>query len=291
MALDTIETPAGRVDGVPGGSAVYFAAAASLLCPVLVVGVVGDDYPWESLDPLRARGVDFSGVTSVHGSTMTWHARYDAAQGRETLGTKRGVSEVILPSVPAAARRAGAIFLGSTDPRLQFEVLDQVDGPALVAVDTMSHWVRDRRPEVRSVVGASHICFVSEAEAVVLGGDARIDVAVGRILELGPHWVIVKRGDAGARAYGGEGAISVPAVPVPATVDPTGAGDAFAGGVMGSLARTGDTGPDALIDALLHGSVLGSLAVRDFGIAGLMRATAEDVADGVRRLRVRLDGA
>ena len=291
MALDTIETPRGRADGVPGGSALYFAAAASLLVPVQVVGVVGEDFPWESLEPLQARGVDLSGIASAPGSTMTWHARYDDAQRRDILGTLRGVSAVTLPTVPEAATRAGAVFLGSTDPRLQFEVLEQIQAPGLVAVDTMDHWIRDRPFEVRSVVAGAHLCFASEAEARHLGGDAKIDVAVQHILELGPDWVIVKRGQSGARAYGGRGSISVPSASVPATVDPTGAGDAFAGGVMGHLARTRDLGPDSILEALLHGSVLGSHAVRDFGIAGLGRCTAKDVADGVDRLRPRCGGS
>jgi len=289
MALDTIETPTGRAGGIPGGSAVYFAAAASLLAPVHMVGVVGDDYPWEALGPLRTRGVDLSGVTSAPGPTMTWRARYDEAQRRETLGARRGVSAVALPSVPPAARRVRAVFLGSTDPRLQLEVLDQIREPELVAVDTMDHWIRGRTSEVRSVVGAGHICFVSEAEAALLGGDTRVDVAVRHILESGPDWVIVKRGGSGARAYGGAIPISVPAASVQTTVDPTGAGDAFAGGVMGHLTRAGDLGADSILEALLHGSVMGSLAVREFGIAGLVRATIEDVADGVGRLRDRLD--
>lgn len=290
MALDTIETRAGAVAGVPGGSAVYFAAAASLLRPVAVLGVVGSDYPWPALDGLVARGVDLSGVERREGPTMTWKARYHAEMhGRETLESDRGVSESGAPSVPTAWRGAATLFLGSTDPELQRSVLDRVAPKGLVVLDTMEHWIRDRRDEVIALAGQCRVFLVNEAEAALLAGEAQPGngdaghIARG-LLALGPEWVVVKHGAGGARAYSSSSALRVPAVPAVHPVDPTGAGDAFAGGLVARISESELLDEATMTDGLLYANAAAALAVEGFGLGALNRARAKDLDRGVELL-------
>ncbi len=293
MALDTIETPAGGVTRVPGGSAVYFAAAASLLRPVAVLGVVGSDYPWSALDGLVARGVDLSGVERREGPTMTWRARYHAdMHGRETLASDRGVAASGAPSVPLAWRGAATLFLGSTDPELQRSVLDRVAPKGLVVLDTMEHWIRDQRDEVIELAGRCHVLLVNAAEAALLAGEAQAATTDPRtiahtLLAMGPQWVVVKQGPEGARAFSSSATLQAPAVRGTDPVDPTGAGDAFAGGLAARISGSEHLDAATMADGLLCANVVGALAVEDFGVAALSRARAPDLEGRVKTLRQR----
>jgi sugar/nucleoside kinase (ribokinase family) len=288
IAVDHVETPAGSAAGQLGGSAIYFAAAASVLARLWVVGVVGTDFPMTELDFLRRRDVDLSGIRVVSGSTMTWHARYsDDLENRVTLDSRPGVAAEARPVVPPAARAAPIVFLGSFDPVLQGLVLDQAHQPELVALDTMSHWIERSRRELDAVLCRSQIVFLNEAEARMLGGGKTLDEAAVGILAKGPRWVIVKLGRAGAVAFGPGAPLSVGGCTVESPVDPTGAGDAFAGGVLGALARSSRLDPDSVARALRVGNATGSLAVEGFGIdpfAGQLdaeiRRRAPDALDG-----------
>lgn len=269
VALDTVETPWGSARDVPGGSALYFAAAASALGPVAVVGVTGDDFPAEPLARLEARGVDVSGITRHPHPTFRWRARYDASGVREILSVHRGGILTQVPRVPAALRGPDVLFLGSTHPRVQATVLEQAGAPELVLLDTMPHWIRDGREVLEALLRRVDVLLVSGDEARMLGGAEDEDAAAVGILAMGPRWVVVTRGADGACAYGAGERVEVAAVPAPRVVDPTGAGDAFAGGVAATLARRGLDGP-AMSHALAAGARLGALAVGSFSFDGLV---------------------
>jgi len=277
LTLDTVETPAGRRERAPGGSALYFAAAAGLLAPVRVMGVVGEDFPEDGLAALEERGAALDGVARVPGPTMSWHARYGPGlAARETVAADRGVLTRWEPGVPEAWRETPVVFLGSTDPGLQAAVLERARAPALVVADTMAHWIAERREEVEAVVARTDLFLASTEECRMLGN-------APEILAAGPRWVVEKRGAEGAVLHGrGEGR-AVPAFPVDRVVDPTGAGDAFAGGVVGWIAAEPgkaaplrDTlSPGELGRALAAGAAAASFAVEGFSVEG-MEATSRD---------------
>jgi len=274
VALDTVETPTGSVRDVPGGSALYFAAAAVHLGPVAVVGVTGRDFPDAPLADLAARGVDVSGIVRVPDSTFRWHARYDEAGNREIVSVHRGGIVRRAPEVPAVFRNPDLLFLGSTDPAVQGRVLDQSGTPGMVVLDTMPHWIQDDREALEALLARVDVLLVNEEEVLLLGGDpdeARSAAAAG---SLGPGWVVVKRGARGACAYGRGGRVDVQAVPVDTVVDPTGAGDAFAGGLVASLARSGDLSAAAMRAGLEAGAAMGARAVGAFSFVGLMEGGA-----------------
>jgi sugar/nucleoside kinase (ribokinase family) len=270
VALDTVETPAGSVRDVPGGSALYFAAAASHLGPVAVAGVTGEDFPVGPLAALVARGVDVSGIARVPDPTFRWHARYDGSGRREILSAHRGGIERRGPTIPPSLEGPDVLFLGSMDPVMQHRCLDQARAAGIVVLDTMSHWIRDRREELDALLARVDVLLVNETEARTLGGRREEEAAAEALRSLGPRWVVVKRGARGACAYRANGRVEVGAAPVEAVVDPTGAGDAFAGGLVMSLARGGGLSAEDMRDALGTGASMGALAVRAFSIEGLM---------------------
>ncbi len=294
VALDTVETPSGRMAEAPGGSALYFAAAARRWGPVLPVGVAGDDLPEAALAPLEALGVDVSGIRRLPGATFRWHVRYDEDGGRETLAAERGVTVRTPPEPGPEHRDPGALFLGSTDPGVQRAVLDAAGAPGLVALDTMAHWIRDRRAELEALLPRVDLLLVDGGELRLLGGEEDEGRAAAAVLERGLPWLVVKRGARGAAAYAGTGApesssggaapgrparpvAEVPAAPVDRVVDPTGAGDAFAGGLVGTLTAAGGRralDAEGLRGALLAGASMGALAVSDFSFRGLVAGEA-----------------
>lgn len=280
VALDTVETPTGSVHGAPGGSALYFAAAASLLGPVAVVGVTGQDFPEAPLADLASRGVDLSGIERVPDPTFRWHARYDASGNREVLSVHRGGIVRRAPVVPVSFRSPRALFLGSTDPGVQRRVLEGAGVPGMVILDTMPHWIRDGRADLETLLARVDILLVNEEEARILGGVSNEGEAALVVRSMGPTWVVVKRGARGVCAYGEGGPIAVEAVAVERVVDPTGAGDAFAGGMVASLARSGGLAAVHMREALGVGVDMGARAVGAFSFAGLLDAPPERDAAG-----------
>lgn len=270
VALDIVETPAGTAHEVPGGSALYFAAAASNLGPVAVVGVTGADFPAEPLDRLTARGVDVSGIVRLEYPTFRWHARYDAAGRREVLSVHRGSVVRTAPPVPMAFRDPAVLFLGSTDPEVQLRVLEGSGAPGKVVLDTMPHWIRDGRAQLEAVLRRTDILLVSQEELEPLGGDPDEARAARAVRSAGPSWVVVTRGSAGARAYGHGPMLEVDAVAADRVVDPTGAGDAFAGGLVASLAQARDLSPASMRRALSVGAEMGARAVSAFSFQRLL---------------------
>jgi sugar/nucleoside kinase (ribokinase family) len=286
VALDTVETPFGRADGVVGGSASFFSAAASILSPVQVVGVIGDDYPREDLAFLEERGVDFTGLEVATGSSFRWGGRYSFdLNNRDTLFTELGVFAGFRPRIPAAFRGAQLVFLGNIDPELQLEVLDQVDSPALVAADTMNFWIEGARESLMALLGRIDVLLVNDGEARELADEPNLLKAARWIQERGPRLVVVKKGEHGAILFNGSSVFFIPGYPLEQIFDPTGAGDAFAGGFLGYLADVGQWDDRHLRRGMVFGSVMGSFAVEAFSVDRFRTLTRSEVGRRVREFR------
>jgi sugar/nucleoside kinase (ribokinase family) len=284
VALDSIFTPFGSTADTLGGSAVHFSVAASLLHPVRVVGVVGDDYPVHELEQLAPRGIDWSGVERVAGESFRWKGKYSYdLQSRETLETRLGVFADFNPRLPAGAEAARFVFLGNIDPVLQLGVLDQVKDPIFCACDTMNYWIQSRRDELLTLLRRVDMLMVNDSEARELSGDWNVHRAGRWILERGPERVVIKQGEFGALLLerGGR-SFHIPAYPLEEVFDPTGAGDAFAGGFMGFLARAGRVDTDTLRRAMVYGAAMGSYSVSGFGVRGFDTVTTAAVEARVR---------
>jgi sugar/nucleoside kinase (ribokinase family) len=268
IALDSVHTPFGSTSDALGGSAVYFGCAAALLNPVQVVGVIGDDYPVEELERLAQRGLDLSGVERVSGESFRWKGRYSYdLQNRETLETRLGVFGDFTPRIPEAFRDAKLLFLGNIDPALQLIVLDQVDDPGFVVCDTMNYWIQGKRDVLLRLFDRIDVLMVNDAEARELSGEWNVYRAARWILERGPRIVVIKQGEYGAvLVEPGNKVFYVPAFPLEEIFDPTGAGDAFAGGFMGHLARSDDLSGGSLRRAMVLGATMGSFAVERFSV-------------------------
>lgn len=284
VALDTVETPRGRAEDVLGGAALYFSLAASFFTPVRMVGVVGADFPRDTLDELRRRNIDLSGVEEAPGTTFRWTGRYhEDVNVRDTLHLDLGVFASFRPKLPEAYRDSQYVFLANIDPVLQASVLDQLRAPGLVGCDTMNHWIVESRPALTSLLARVGILVINDEEARLLSGERNVVRAAAKILELGPRAVLIKRGEYGVIQFAGGSVFAVPAFPLEEVIDPTGAGDCFAGGFMGELARAGDTSPATLRRAIVYGSVMGSFVVEDFGPRRLLQLTADDVEHRYRQ--------
>lgn len=267
VALDSVQTPFGSNADALGGSAVFFGSAACLLHPVQMVGVVGNDYPFDQLERLAARGIDLTGVTRMDGESFRWKGKYSYdLQNRETLDTRLGVFAAFEPRIPEAFRDARYVFLGNIDPALQLSVLDQIRKPALVACDTMNYWIHGKRDELLELLRHIDVLMVNDGEARELSGDWNIYRAARWILEHGPRMAVIKQGVYGAVLVDRDRVFYIPAFPLEEVFDPTGAGDAFAGGFMGHIARTGDVSTENLRRAMVYGSAMGSFAVERFSI-------------------------
>ena len=285
VAIDTIETPRGRAEDVLGGSATHFALAARPFAPVHLVGVVGRDFPGEHVERLQGLGIDLAGLERADGLTFRWHGRFTGDMGHaETVSVHLNVFESFQPKVPAALASTPFVLLGNSSPRTQKAVLDQLRSPRFVMLDTMNLWIeRERQALVELLPRVDALC-VNFEEALQLAGEANGARAIRRLRELGARAVVVKRGEHGATLATVGFQFSVPAFPTERVVDPTGAGDSFAGGMLGCLAR-GGKGPASLRQALLYGTVMGSFAVEGFGTSRLERITRSEVEGRAAALR------
>jgi sugar/nucleoside kinase (ribokinase family) len=278
VALDSVETPFGKADEVLGGSANYFATSASHQTSVQLVGVVGSDYPMQKLEPLKARGIDFAGLETAEGESFRWRGRYrHDLNSAETLETRLGVFSHFQPKIPAQFKSAEYVFLANIDPRLQLQVLSQVDRPKLVACDTMNFWIESRRPDLLTLLGKVDLITLNDAEARQLTEKANLVHAAKWILERGPKTVLIKKGEHGAFMFTKDSVFFAPAYPLESVFDPTGAGDSFAGGFMGWLARTGDLSEANMRRAVIVGSAMGSFVVEGFSLQRLLEVTREDI--------------
>ena len=267
VALDSLQTPFGVREDVLGGSATYFSTAASFFTPVRVVAVVGEDFPQEHVEFLRSRGVDLSGLERRPGRTFRWKGRYEFDLNQaHTLDTQLNVFADFRPDLPESFRDSTHVFLGNIDPDLQLRVLEQTRARRIVAADTMNFWITSKRAALLEVLRRVDLLFVNDAEARQLAGEHNVVQAARAILSMGPKALVVKRGGYGALFFSGDEVFASSAYPLAELFDPTGAGDSFAGGFMGYLARSGSLDLAAMRRAIVVGSVLASYAVEKFSL-------------------------
>ena len=279
VAYDDIDGPFGLHRDLLGGSASFIARAASYFTRnVAVVAVVGEDFAQQHLDEMVALGVDISGIERKVGETFHWVGKYAPdLSTRETLETRLGVFAEFAPKVAEAQRDAEMVLLGNIDPVLQLDVLRQVRAPRLVAADTMNLWIDIKRSDLLATLAKVHTLMINDEEARQLAGEHNLRKAAAGVLKMGPTSLIIKRGDAGALLFHGGGVFAAPAMPLADVVDPTGAGDSFAGGLMGYLAYAGNLTPSTVRTAMIMGSVMGSFAVEKFSVEGLRGLTKERI--------------
>jgi sugar/nucleoside kinase (ribokinase family) len=274
VAFDDIETPSGRAEAVLGGSATYFSLAASCFAPVRLVGSVGEDFPMEALRRFEARGLDLEGIEVVPGGrTFRWAGRYAGdMNSAETLKTELNVLATFRPRLPEAYRDTPFVFLANTHPAVQAQVLDQVRKPVFVLADTMNLWIEHERPGLLEVLKRVDGLLLNDGEARQLTGERNLIAAGRRILDMGPRVVVVKKGEHGSFLFSAYQFFALPAYPLAAVTDPTGAGDSFAGGLVGSLARSGAATIGNIKRGMVHGTVTASFAVERFGTDGIAAA-------------------
>ena len=278
VALDSVKTPFGEAREVLGGSAAFFATAASYFTPVRVIAVVGDDFPERHLTFLRQRGIDLAGLERRPGRTFRWRGEYSYQLNEaKTLETQLNVFETFRPQVPASYRAPDMLFLANIDPELQRGILDQVKRPRLVACDTMNFWIDGKRDALIRLLKEVDVLVINDGEARALGQSSSLVAVARTILGAGPKTLIIKRGEYGVLMFTDDRVFAVPAYPLEAVKDPTGAGDCFAGGFMGYLARTGNLSHDAMRCAVVYGSVMASFAVEAFSLDALRELSYKDI--------------
>ncbi len=285
-ALDSIKTPRAEAPRLLGGSASHAALAASFFAPTRLVGVVGEDFPRPYLRLYREHGIDLEGLQRAPGRTFHWAGEYEPDMNRRrTLKTELGVFETFQPALPPRYRDTPYVLLANIAPALQHHVLDQVRRPRFVVADTMDLWLNTALPELLRLLKRVDALVLNDSEARQLAGVDNLLSAARRIHRLGPAYVIIKKGEHGSMLSGPDGLFLCPAYPLERVVDPTGAGDSFAGGLVGYLARARGPVSRHLRNAMLHGSVVASFCCEDFGLRRTARLNPEEVRRRVEELR------
>ena len=285
VAFDTIASPSGRVEDVLGGSATFFALAASYFTEVRIVAVVGDDFTAEHENVLKKRGVDTRGIERAPGKTFRWGGQYtDNLNEAKTDYTELNVFEKFQPRIPAAYMDSRFLFLGNIHPHLQAAVRLEMDDVRMTGGDTMNYWIQRTRPELVETLKLVNVLLINDKETRTLAGDSSLPRAARKVLALGPQALVVKQGEFGATIFFREGAFGIgshpftaPALPIEEVKDPTGAGDSFAGGFMGYIASQEDLNREVLKRALFYGGVMGSFAVEQFGTERLQSLTRAEI--------------
>lgn len=286
VAFDSIEARGVKKEQVLGGSASFFSTAASYFTPVKLVAVVGEDFPEAELKFFEKRGITLDGLTKARGKTFHWSGKYtDDLAHRTTIDTQLNVFADFKPQLPEAWRAAEFLFLGNIHPALQLDVLEQVRRPRLVAMDTMNFWIDGQLDALKQVLKKVDLLVINDEEARQLAGEHNLPRAARAIRAMGPKTVIVKRGDSGALLFHENGIFAAPAYPLEEVVDPTGAGDTFAGGFIGYLARVRDLGPQAVRRAMFYGSVMASFCVEAFSLDRMRDLTQGEIEGRYRAFR------
>ena len=284
VAFDTVKTPFGEVHEALGGSATHFSVAASFFAPVRLVAVVGEDFTLAHRQPLLDRNVDLDGLKTASGRTFRWSGVYgDDLNSARTLETQLNVFATFRPEIPAAWRDTPLLFLANIDPELQWDVLDQVRGAKLVAADTMNYWIDGKPEALKKLLGRVDLLLINDGEIRQLTGERNLVRAAELVRRLGPQMVVVKRGEHGVLVFEGASAFALPAFPLESVIDPTGAGDAFAGGFLGYLASRDLDGERDLRTAAVVGSVMASYQVEDFSLDRLKRLTQQEIRERYAR--------
>lgn len=285
MALDDLELPTTAAKNVVGGAATYAAYAASLFAPARIVAVVGEDFSEKDLDAVRKRGIDTAGVERVKGKTFRWVGRYGAnLASRVTLDTQLNVFADFQPKLPKAYRDSEYLLLANIHPALQLQVLDQVENPKMVFADTMNFWIEGEPNLLAKVLERVDVLCINDEEARQLSGVYPLPQAGRIILGMGPKRIIIKRGENGAMMMDKDAMFWVPAVPLEDAVDPTGAGDSFAGALVGYLAALGDLSQESFCRAIYVGTAVASFNVQAVGTARLARLDRDDVHERIAKL-------
>lgn len=283
VAQDTIHNHLGTHARVLGGSATFAALAGAFFAPIKLVGVVGRDFPDRYVSLLRERAIDVRGLEIVEGKTFFWEGRYAPdLTSRESLRTELGVFASFHPKIPAEHRTSPYVMLGNIDPDLQVEVLDQIQRPKLVIADTMNFWISGKPKELARMLARIDLLVINEEEARQLAGVHNIGRAAKALLAMGPRIVVIKRGEYGALLFEGGTVFSAPAYPVEDVLDPTGAGDTFAGGMLGFLAREDRLDAQTLRRGVIHGSVLASFCVEGISVDRLLTVKAAEIDERYR---------
>lgn len=284
-ALDSVKTPFGEVVDAVGGSAFYFAAAASYFAPVKIVAVVGQDFPQERIEFLKKRGADFTGLEIAPGKTFRWGGVYHQDMNqRDTTFTHLNVFESFSPKLPPCYRKTPYVFLANIHPSLQMDVLDQVEDPRLVMLDTMNLWIDTDLPGLKKVMARTDAVILNDQEARQITGESNLIKAARDVTRMGPKTVVVKKGEHGAFIVSEADFFALPAYPLESLFDPTGAGDSFAGGLIGYLARCDDVSPMQFRRALAYGTVIASFAVEKFSVDRLRDLSEEEIQARYRQL-------
>lgn len=279
VAFDSVETPSEKREDILGGSAVYFSYAASFFTTVRLVGVVGEDWPDEHTRLLQSRGIDTAGLQVIPGAkTFRWRGKYlQNMNDRETLDVQLNVMHDFRPEIPAHFQRCRFLFLANGCPSVQMKVLDQVPGADLVVADTMDLWISNQREDLLRLFKRIDGLVLNDSEAKLLTGEENLVRAGRKVCELGPRFVAIKKGEHGAMFFSKHETYVLPAYPTPNVVDPTGAGDSFAGGMMGYLAQQGNFEPKTLKEAMAYGMLVASFNVEDFSLDRLKKISRSDL--------------
>jgi sugar/nucleoside kinase (ribokinase family) len=279
VALDSVQTPTEYRERVLGGSAVYFSYAASYFAPVRVVGVVGEDWPAEHTQLLQQRNIDTAGLHVVAGGkTFFWKGKYlPNMNDRETLEVQLNVFGDFLPTLSEEFKRSDYVFLANGSPLTQMKTLDQVQGPKLVVADTMDLWIREQHEPLMALLKRVDGLVLNDSEAKLLTGEENIVVAGRKVLAMGPKFVVIKKGEHGAIFFSAHETYTLPAYPTEQVVDPTGAGDSFAGGMMGYLAHKNNFDPRTLKEAMAYGILVASFNVEDFSLEQMKKIDRSDL--------------
>ncbi|MFO1520161.1 MAG: PfkB family carbohydrate kinase [bacterium] len=283
VALDTVETPFGKIEDGLGGSATHFAASASFFVPLQLVAVVGEDFPAQHIDFLKSKNVALEGLQKKPGKTFRWKGRYSYdLNSAETLDTQLNVFQHFMPELPADYRKKEFIFLANIDPELQSRVIDQCAKPKLIAMDTMNFWIQGKKEALIKTISRVNMLLINEGEARQLADESNLVKAARKIRSWGPKTLIIKRGEYGALLFHDREIFAAPALPLEDVKDPTGAGDSFAGGFLGYLAKNNDLGFETLKKACIYGSVMASFNVEEFSCDRLRRLTPKEIDERYR---------
>lgn len=286
IGLDDIETPTDKVERVLGGAAVYSSCASAHFARTAIVGVVGDDFPVEHKELMQSKGIDLACMDIKPGKTFYWSGRYlDNMNDRETLDTQLGVFGEFQPNVSPAHAEIPYVFLANIHPQLQLDVLDAMKGNPFVSADSMNLWIETTPDLLKEVIRRVNMIFVNDEEAKMITGETAVIPAAEKLLEMGPQYAIIKKGDAGAMLISKHEVFSTPAIPLRLVKDPTGAGDTFAGGLMGYVARENSTSFNTLKQACVIGSVMASYTVEDFSLRRLGSVGPNDIRARIEQIK------
>jgi len=286
LALDTVETPFGKVEEAVGGSAVYFSIAASFFTDVRVVGVVGRDFPFKYIDKLSDRGIDTKGIKIKDGKTFRWKGSYDYDLNQaKTIETHLNVFSGFNPEMPEEYLDSEYVFLGNIHPELQLQVLSQMKSAKFIACDTMNYWIEKEKGKLINVFKKVNMVVINESEVRQLSGESNIIIAAKKIASYGPSAVIIKRGEYGAMLFTNNRIFLIPGYPLETVFDPTGAGDSFAGGFMGYLSNCMSFNEEVLRQAVVVGSVVASFDVEDFSINRLLELDYSRINERLKQFK------